>query len=82
MGTELRVSLTDLKRALRWLLTRLPDEFEAGSEFIVFSVSADQLAIVPGGTSEVLKANVAHPCEARVPYPVFCGIARTLRFYR
>lgn len=41
MGTELRVSLTDLKRALRRLLTRLPDEFEAGSEFIVFSVSAD-----------------------------------------
>jgi hypothetical protein len=23
-----------------------------------------------------------HPGTARVPYPVFCGIARTLQFYR
>jgi hypothetical protein len=82
MGIEVRVSLIDLKRAFRRLLARLPDESETGSDFIVFSASENCLHIVVGGTSEVLSASVVHPGQARVPYPVFRGIARTLRFYR
>jgi hypothetical protein len=82
MGFELRVSLTDLKRAFRRLLARLPDEMEAGSDFIVFSASGDRLDIMVGGTSEVLNVTVVHPGQARVPSPVFRGIARTLRFHR
>jgi hypothetical protein len=76
------VSLIDLKRAFRRLLARLPDESEAGGDFIVFSASGDRLEIVVGGTSEVLSASVVHPGQARVPCPVFRGIAKTLRFYR
>jgi len=82
MGIEVRVRLIDLKRAFRRLLARLPDESEAGGNFVVFSASGDSLDMVVGGTSEVLSANVVHPGQARVSYPVFCGIARTLRFHR
>jgi hypothetical protein len=79
---EVRVSLIDLKRAFRRLLARLPDESEAGGDFIVFSASGDRLDIMVGGTSEVLNATVVLPGEARVPSPVFRDIARTLRFHR
>jgi hypothetical protein len=81
MEVEVRVVLIDLKRAFRRLLARLPDESEASSDFIVFSASGNRLDIVVGGTSEVLSATVLHPGQARVPSPVFRGIARTLRFY-
>jgi hypothetical protein len=82
MEIEVRVRLIDLKRAFRRLLARLPDESEASGDFIVFSASGNRLGIVVGGTSEVLNANVVHPGEARVPSPVFRGIARSLRFHR
>jgi hypothetical protein len=82
MEVEVRVSLIDLKRAFRRLLVRLPDESEAGGDFIVFSASEDRLDIVLGGTSEVLNASVAHPGQARVLCPVFRGVARSLRFHR
>jgi len=82
MGIEVRVRLIDLKRAFRRLLARLPDESEAGGNFVVFSASGDSLDMVVGGTSETLRTSVAYPGEARVPYPVFRGIARSLRFYR
>jgi hypothetical protein len=71
MGIEVRVSLIDLKRAFRRLLARLPDESEAGSAFIVFSAVGDRLDIVVGGTSEVLRASVVHPGQARVRVPSF-----------
>ena len=82
MGFELRVSLPDLKRSFRRLLSRLPDEMEAGCDFILFNAGGSSLEIVSGGTSEVLKAVILHPGEATVPEPVFRGIARALRFYR
>ena len=82
MGIEVRVHLIDLKRAFRRLMARLPDESEAGAEFIVFRADTDRFDIIAGGTSETLRASVAYPGEARVPCPVFRGIARTLRFHR
>jgi hypothetical protein len=82
MDIDVRVSLIDLKRAFRRLLARLPDESEAGGDFIVFSASGSRLDLVVGGTSEALNATVVHQGEARVPSAVFRGIARTLRFYR
>ncbi|PYX38655.1 MAG: hypothetical protein DMG81_11240 [Acidobacteria bacterium] len=82
MQIEVRVSLIDLKRAFRRVLARLPDESEAGGDFVIFSADGDTLDIVAGGTSEALSATVTHPGQARVPSAVFCGIARTLRFYR
>ena len=82
MEIEVRLSLIDLKRAFRRLLARLPDESEAGGDFIAFIARGNNLDMVVGGTSEVLSASVVHPGQARVPYPVFCGIARTLRFHR
>jgi hypothetical protein len=81
MEMEVRLSLIDLKRAFRRLLARLPDESEAGGDFIVFSASRNSLDMVVGGTSEVLSATVVHPGCARVPHAGFRGIARTLRFY-
>ena len=44
MGIEVRVCLIDLKRAFRRLLARLPDEFEAGGDFIDLNVSEKTLA--------------------------------------
>jgi hypothetical protein len=82
MEVEVRVSLGDLKRAFRRLLARLPDESEASSDFIAFSAIGDHLEIKVGETSEVLSATVLRQGQARVPSPVFRGIARTLRFYR
>jgi hypothetical protein len=82
MKIEVRVSLIDLKRAFRRLLARLPDESEAGGDFIDFNVSEKTLEIGVGGTFEVLNATVVHPGQARVPCAVFRGIAGTLRFYR
>jgi hypothetical protein len=82
MEIEVRVRLIDLKRAFRRLLARLPDESEASGDFIVFSASGNRLGIVVGGTSEDLSASVVHPGQARVPSPVFRGVARSLRFYR
>jgi hypothetical protein len=81
MGIEVHVRLIDLKRAFRRLLSRLPDESEAGVNFIIFRAVADHLEIVSGGTLETLEASVAYPGEAQVPSSVFRGIARTLRFY-
>jgi hypothetical protein len=81
MGIEVRVRLIDLKRAFRRLIARLPDESAAGVDFIVFSASGNSLDIAVGGTSEVLNASVVHPGQARVPCPVFRGIARSLRFH-
>ena len=82
MEIEVRVNLTDLKRAFGRLLARLPDESEAGADFIVFTASGKTLAMVAGATSDVLSATVLHRGQARVPYPVFCEIGRILRFYR
>jgi hypothetical protein len=82
MGIEVRVCLIDLKRAFRRLLTRLPDESPSSGDFIDFNAREKTLEIVVGGTFEGLNATVVHPGQARVPCPVFRGIARTLRFYR
>jgi len=79
---EFTVSLVDLKRAFRRLLVRLPDESKAGGELVVFTACNDKLEITAIGTSEGLSASVVHPGRARVPFPVFRGIARILRFYR
>jgi len=57
MQIEVRVSLIDLKRAFRRLLARLPDESEAGSDFIVFSASGNRLEITVGGTFEVFECH-------------------------
>jgi hypothetical protein len=82
MGIEVRVCLIDLKRAFRRLIARLPDESEAGGDFVDFGTSEKTLDIVVGGTSEVLNAIILHPGQGSVPLPVFCGIARILRFHR
>jgi hypothetical protein len=82
MEIEVRVSLIDLKRAFRRLSARLPDESEAGGDFIDFNASEKTLEIAVGGTFEVLNATVVHSGQAKVPCFVFRGIARTLRFYR
>src|SRR5438477_13045354 len=82
MEIKVRVILIDLKRAFRRLLARLPDESEAGGDFVIFNADENSLNIAAGGTSEALNATVTHPGHARVPSAVFCGIARTLRFYR
>jgi hypothetical protein len=71
MGIEVRVCLIDLKHAFRRLIARLPDESEAGADFIVFRAVADHLEIVSGGTSETLSATVVHLGKAGVPCPVF-----------
>ena len=76
------MSLIDLKRAFRRLLARLPDESEAGGDFVLFNADGNSLDIVAGETLETLNATVMRPGQARVPCTVFCGIARTLRFYR
>jgi hypothetical protein len=82
MEIEVSVSVIHLKRAFRRLLARLHDESEAGSDSVIFSANGDSLEIAAGATSEILSATVAHPGRACVPHPVFCGIARTLRFHR
>ena len=79
---EVRVNLIELKRAFGRLLARLPDESEAGADFIIFNASGKILAMVAGATSDVLSATVWRPGQARVPYPVFCAVGRILRFYR
>jgi len=79
---EFTVSLVELKRAFRRLSARLPDESEAGGELVVFEASHNTLEIVALGTSEDLSASVVHPGRGSVPFPVFRGVARTLRFYR
>ena len=78
---EFTVSLVELKRAFRRLSARLPDESEAGGVFVVFTACNDKLEITANGTSEGLSASVVYPGRARVPFPVFRGIARILRFY-
>jgi len=82
MEIEVLVSLVDLKHAFRRLLARLPDESEAGGEFVVFNACRRTLEILAGGTSEILTATVVHPGRARAPCSVFRGVARILRFYR
>ena len=79
---EARVSLVGLRRAFRRVLARLPDEAEAGNEFVIFTVDWNSLAIVAGETSEIVSANVTQTGQASVPSSCFRGIARTLRFYR
>jgi hypothetical protein len=75
------VNLTDLKRSCRRLLTRLPDESEAGGDFVVFNATGDGLQIVADSTSEGLTAIVSNEGVARIPYPVFRGIVRTFNTY-
>jgi hypothetical protein len=82
IGIEVCVSLTDLKRAFRRLLARLPDESEKGSEFIIFRAHGKNLDVTTGGTSETLIASVVHPGLVIVPCSIFRGVARTLRFFR
>ena len=79
---EFTVSLVELKRAFRRLSARLPDESESGGEFVAFDASHNTLEIIALGTSEGLSAFVVHPGRASVPFPVFGGVARILRFYR
>jgi hypothetical protein len=78
---QFTVNLTDLKRSSRRLLTRLPDEAEAGGEVVVFNATRDGLQIVADSTSEGLAAIVSSEGVARMPYPVFRGIVRTLSTY-
>jgi hypothetical protein len=56
MNIEFTVSLVELKRAFRRMLARLPDESEAGAEFVVFNASDNNLEITASGTSEGLSA--------------------------
>jgi hypothetical protein len=81
MGVKFSVSLVELKRAFRRLSARLPDESEADGEFVVFTACDDKLEITANGTSEGLSASGVHPGRASVPFPVFRGMARILRFY-
>jgi hypothetical protein len=81
MEIEIRVNLIDLKRAFRRLSARLPDDSPSSGDFIDFNACEKTLEIVVAGTFEVLTATVVHPGQAKVPCPVFRGIARTLRFY-
>jgi hypothetical protein len=81
MEVQFTVNLVELKRAVRRLLTRLPDQSAAGDDSIVFHASRNSLEIVAGGTSEVLGAAVVHPGKARVPHHVFRSIARSLQFH-
>jgi hypothetical protein len=78
---QFTVNLADLKRSSRRLLTRLSDESEAGGEFVVFNATGDGLQIVADRTSEGLAAIVSNAGVARMPYPVFRGIVRTLSTY-
>ena len=79
---EFTVSLSELKRAFRRLSARLSDESEAGEEFVVFDASDSNLEIMASRTSEGLSASVVYAGRARVPFPVFRGVARIMRFYR
>ena len=49
---QFSVNFADLKRSSRRLLTRLPDESGAGSDFVVFNATGDGLEIVANSTSE------------------------------
>src|SRR5882762_8968919 len=82
MDVEFTVTLIELKRAFRRLSVRLPDESEAGGEFVLFNVGESTLEILAQGSAEGLTAAVVHPGRATVPLPVFRGIARALPFYR
>jgi hypothetical protein len=57
---QFTVNLADLKRSSRRLLTRLPDEAEAGGEVVVFKATGDALEIMASGTSEGLVAIVSN----------------------
>ena len=54
----------------------------AGGEFVLFSAHRSSLEIVAGGTVEILDATILSPGHANVPYPVFHGLSRALRFNR
>jgi hypothetical protein len=79
---EFTVSLVELKRAFRRLSARLSDESEAGGELVTFDASHNSLEVTARETSEGLSASVVHPGRACVPFPVFRGVARIMRFYR
>ncbi len=69
MDVEFIVRLRELKRAFRRLSARLPDESEAGAEFVLFNVGESSLEILVQETAEGLTAAVASS-------PVLCGISR------
>lgn len=82
MNVEFAASLIELKRAFRRLSVRLTDESEAGGRLVVFNASENSLEMTANGTSEGLSATVLCSGQAGVPFSVFRGIARILRFYR
>ena len=61
MDVEFIVRLRELKRAFRRLSVRLPDESEAGGEFVLFNVGESTLEILAQGSAEGLTAAVVHP---------------------
>ena len=78
---QFTVNLTNLKRSSRRVLTRLPDELEAGGDIVVFNATGDSLQIVANSTSEGLAAIVSKAGVGRMPNAVFRGIVRTFRTY-
>jgi hypothetical protein len=60
----------------------VPDEAEAGGEFVVFDAYGDNLKIAARGTAEGSSVSVGRSGKAILRSSVFDGIARTLRFYR
>jgi hypothetical protein len=82
MEVEFSVSLIELKLAFRRMLSRLPDESDAGSEFVIFEARGDSLEIVAQDTVEGLAVSIVHSGRASVPSAAFSGLARILRFYR
>ena len=82
MDVEFIVRLSELKSAFRRLSARLPDESEAGAEFVLFNVGESSLEILVQETAEGVTAAFVHRGLARVPISVFRGIARALPFYR
>ena len=63
------------------MLTRLPDEAEAGAHIVGFSATEQTLQITAGSTSEGLPAIVLNAGFGRIPNAVFHGIARTFSTY-
>ena len=64
MSVELEVKLADFRRAVRRLLTRLPDERGTGCDVIAFDVRGISLEIQAGNTTETVEAQILRPGRA------------------
>ena len=79
MPVEVSFRLKDFKNALKHLFVLKPTRGQAKLEYVDFNTGDDEVELVTTGIASSFPARIKTHGYARIPYPTFSGLSRSLR---